>query len=94
MCIGRTFIYQGRFPWRCLLCPGRVLPGDRAFFVWAGTKLMLAHEPGTCPQQAAPIQASPERSIIIYDPWLGPERVAVDGTDPSASWLWARRSSY
>lgn len=49
MRIGQVFTYRGRFPWRCFLCPSRVLPGESAFHLWAGTVLLLGHEPGTCP---------------------------------------------
>lgn len=48
MGVGQVFTYPGPFPWRCLLCQWRVLPGDTAFHLWAGTRLLLAHEPGTC----------------------------------------------
>ena len=48
--IGTTFTYRGPFPWRCLLCSFPVLPGESAFHLWAGISLLLAHEPGTCPQ--------------------------------------------
>jgi len=48
--IGQLFTYQGPYPWRCFLCLFGVLPGESAFHVWAGSVLLLGHEPGTCPR--------------------------------------------
>lgn len=49
MRVGQVFTYRGPFPWQCCWCPHLVRPGQPAVHLWQGTRLMMAHEPGSCP---------------------------------------------
>jgi hypothetical protein len=69
---GHAFTYQGPFPWRCCLCPFPVRQGEQACCLWQGTRLMIAHEPGTC-----------LRNRELVSTWMG--AVAVSGIEPLAT---------
>lgn len=55
MRVGNSLTYQGPFPWACLFCPYQVRAGQQAVYLWQGTRLFLAHEPGSCPRPQLPV---------------------------------------
>jgi hypothetical protein len=43
MRVSSTFVYRGPFPWRCCNCLVPVMPGQSAFRVEEGGRVLLSH---------------------------------------------------